>query len=43
MKTYANFEVWIDSPANPPASGSPLVCPVQVYESPAGPARGKLE
>ena len=43
MKVFANFEVWIDSPANPPASASPLVCPVQVYESPAGPARGKLE
>ena len=43
MKTYANFEVWIDSPAKPPQPGNPLVCPVQVYESPAGPARGKLE
>lgn len=42
MKSYAMFEVWVDQPAAAPAAGAPLVCPVQVFDSPAGPARGEM-
>ena len=43
MKTYTDFEVWIDLPAEPPAEGGSLVYPVRVTYSPAGPATGMLE
>jgi hypothetical protein len=43
MKTYTDFEVWIDLPAEPPAEGGSLVYPVRVTYSPAGPATGTLE